>query len=67
MNQLKQRDAVLTSAKETNMQNENCFVYYKLDHIFKECSHRVIKINALNDNINKFNRFNFNLNFDLKN
>ncbi len=29
MNQLKQRDAVLTSAKETNMQNENCFVYYK--------------------------------------
>ena len=39
MNQLKQRDAVLTSAKETNMQNENCFVYYKLDHTFKECSH----------------------------
>ncbi len=39
MNQLKQRGAVLTSAKETNMQNKNCFVYYKLDHIFKECSY----------------------------
>ncbi len=39
MNKLKQRDAILTSAKETNMQNENCFVCYKLDYIFKECSH----------------------------
>ncbi len=39
MNQLKQRDAVLISAKEANMQNENCFVCYKLDHIFKEYSH----------------------------
>ncbi len=39
MNQLKQRDAILTSAKETNMQNENYFIYYKLDHTFKECSH----------------------------
>ncbi len=67
MNQLKQRDAILTNAKETNMQNKNCFVYYKLDHIFKECSHRVTKVNALNDNVNKFNRFNFNSNFDLKN
>ena len=67
MNQLKQRDAVLTSAKETNMQNENCFIYYKLDHTFKKCSHRVIRINALNDNTDKFNRFNFNSNFDLKN
>ncbi len=67
MNQLKQRDAILISAKETNMQNENCFVYYKLDYIFKECSHRVIKINALNNNVNKFNRFNFNSNFDLIN
>ncbi len=67
MNQLKQRGAILTSAKETNMQNENCFVYYKLDHIFKECSHRVTKINALNDDANEFNRFNSDSNFDLKN
>ncbi len=67
MNQIKQRDAILTNAKETNILNENCFVYYKLDHTFKECSHRVWRINALNDNANKFNRFNFNSNFDLKN
>ncbi len=39
MNQLKQRDAVLTSVKEINILNENCFVYYKLDYIFKECFH----------------------------
>ncbi len=67
MNQLKQRDAVLTSAKEINMQNENCFVYYKLNYIFKECSHRVTKINALNDDVNEFNRFDSNSDFDLKN
>ncbi len=67
MNQLKQRDAVLTSAKETNMQNENYFVYYKLDHIFKKCSHRVTKINALNNNVNEFNRFDSDSNFNLKN
>ncbi len=67
MNSLRQRDAVLTSAKETNMQNENYFVYYKLDHIFKECSHRVIKVNALHDDADKFNHFGFNSNFDLKN
>ncbi len=39
MNQLKQRDAILTSVKEINILNENCFVCYKLDYIFKECSY----------------------------
>ncbi len=39
MNQLKQRDAVLTSVKKINILNENCFVYYKLDYIIKECFH----------------------------
>ena len=39
MNQLKQRDAILTSAKEINILDKNCFVYYKLDYIFKECSY----------------------------
>ncbi len=68
MNQLKQRDAVLTSAKEINILNENCFVYHKLDHIFKECSHRVTKVNAISDDdANEFNRFNSDSNFDLKN
>ncbi len=37
MNQLKQRDAVLTSVKEIDILNKNCFVYYKLDYVFKEC------------------------------
>ncbi len=56
----------MTSTKKTNMQNENCFIYYELDHIFKECSQRVLKINALN-NENEFNRLNSDSNFDLKN
>ncbi len=68
MNQLKQRDAILTSVKEINILNENCFVCYKLNHIFKECFHRVTKVNAINDNdANKFNRFNFDSNFVTKN
>ncbi len=68
MNQLKQRAAVLTSVKEIDILNENCFVYYKFNHIFKECSYRVMKVNVINDNdTNKFNRFNFNVNFDTKN
>ena len=49
-----------------NILNENCFVYYKLDYTFKEYSYRVSKINALNDNVNKFNRFDSDSNFDLK-
>ncbi len=48
------------------MQNENCFVYYKLDYICKECSQKVLKINALNDE-NNFNYSDFNFNFNLKN
>ncbi len=67
INQLKQRDAILTSAKETNMQNENCFVCYKLNYTFKKCFYRVTKINALNDNADEFNRFDSDSNFDLKN
>ncbi len=66
-NQIKQRDAILTNAKETNILNENCFVCYKPDHTFKECSHRVSRINALNDDANEFNRFDSNLNSNLKN
>ncbi len=68
MNQLKQRDAILTSVKEIDILNENCFVYYKLDHIFKEYSYRVTKVNAINNNdTNKFNHLDSDSNFDLKN
>jgi hypothetical protein len=38
MNLSNSHDAILTSMKEMNLQNENCFIYYKLDHISKECS-----------------------------
>ncbi len=37
-NLLKPRGANMTSTKKTNMQNKNCFIYYKSSHIFKECS-----------------------------
>ncbi len=67
MNQFKQRDAILISANEINILNENCFVYHKLNYIFKECSHRVIKVNVINDNANEFNRFIFDSNFNIKN
>ncbi len=39
LNQLKQRDAILTSVKEINILDENCFVYYKPDYTFKKCSY----------------------------
>jgi len=37
VNMSNSRDAILTSAKKTNLQNENCFICHKLDHIFREC------------------------------
>jgi hypothetical protein len=43
-------DVILTSAKETNLQNENCFICHKLDHISRECSNWISRINAVNDN-----------------
>ncbi len=50
------------------MQNENYFVYYKLDYILKKISYRVIKVNVINDNdANEFNYFDFNSNFVIKN
>jgi hypothetical protein len=30
------RDAILTSAKDTDLQDENYFTCHKLDHVFKE-------------------------------
>jgi hypothetical protein len=31
------RDMILTSVKEMNLQNENCFICHKFNHISKEC------------------------------
>ncbi len=40
-------DVTLTSIKETNIQTESCFIYYKSDHSFKECSDQTSRINVL--------------------
>ncbi len=58
INQLKSRDATLTSVKETDLQTESCFIYHKSDHFFKECSDRTSRINALEDD--EFNQFTLN-------
>ncbi len=54
VNQLKSRDATLTSVKDLNVQAEICFICHKLSHIFKECFDQSSKVNAL-DNENEFN------------
>ncbi len=55
VNQLKSRDATLTSVKNLNVQAEICFTCHKLSHISRECSDWLFKVNALNDE-NEFNR-----------
>ncbi len=52
---LKSCDATLTSVKETDLQTESCFIYYKSDHFFKECFDWTSRINALkNDEFDQF-------------
>ncbi len=63
---LKSRDAVLTSVKEANVLVEICFICHKSDHSSRECSDRPIRINAVNNEYNRF-EFDFNLNFNSKN
>jgi len=63
---LKSRDAVLTSVKEANVLVEICFICHKSDHSSRECSDRSIRINAVNNEYNRF-EFDFNLNFNSKN
>jgi len=60
------RDAILTSAKETNLQNKNCFICHKFDHISRECSNRISRINAV-DNEDEFNHSVFKSDFNSKN
>ncbi len=61
---LKSRDAILTSVKKADVLVEICFICHKSDHSSKECLDRSTRINAVND---KYDRFDFNLNFDSKN
>ncbi len=62
--QLKSRDAILTSVKEADILVESCFICHKSDHSSKECLNRPTRINAVN---NEYDRFDFNSNFDSKN
>ncbi len=62
--QLKSRDAILTSVKEADILVESCFICHKSGHSSKECLDRSIKINAVNK---KYDRSDSDSNFDLKN
>jgi len=62
--QLKLRDAILTSVKEADILVESCFICHKSNHNFKECLDQFTRINAVNK---KYDRFDFNSNFDSKN
>jgi len=61
---LKSRDAILTSVKKADVLVEICFICHKSDHSSRECLDRSTRINAVND---EYDRFDFNSNFDLKN
>ncbi len=62
--QLKSRGAVLTSVKEADILVESCFICHKSGHSSKECFDRPTRINAVN---NEYDRFDFDSNFDSKN
>ncbi len=62
--QLKPRDAVLTSAKEADILVESCFICHKSGHSSKECFNRPTRINTVN---NEYDRFDFDSNSDSKN
>jgi len=62
--QLKPRDAVLTSAKEADILVESCFICHKSGHSSKECLDRPTRINAVN---NEYDRFDFDSDSDSKN
>ena len=62
--QLKSRGAVLTSVKEADILVESCFICHKSGHSSKECPDRPTRINAVN---NEYDRFGFDSNSDSKN
>ncbi len=62
--QLKSRDAILTSVKEADILVESCFICHKFNHSFKKCLNQSTRINAVN---NEYDRFDFDSNFNSKN
>ncbi len=63
---LKSRDAVLTSVKKADVLVETCFICHKSDHSSRECSDRPTRINAVNNEYDRF-KFEFDSDFDSKN
>ncbi len=63
---LKSRDAILTSVKKANVLVETCFIYHKSSHSSRECSDRPTRINAVNNEYDRF-EFDFDFDFDSKN
>ncbi len=61
---LKSRDAILTSIKKADVLVEICFICHKSGHSSRECLDRSTRINAVND---EYDRFDFNSNSDSKN
>ncbi len=64
--QLKSRDAILTSVKKADVLVEICFICHKSGHSFRECLNRSTRINAVNKEYDRFD-FDFNFDFDSKN
>ncbi len=50
----KSRSAVLTNVKNADVLVETCFVCHKSDHSFRECLNQSIKVNAVDENYNRF-------------
>ena len=62
--QLKSRDAILISVKKADVLVKIYFIYHKSDHSSKECLNQSTRINAVN---NEYDRFDFDSNFNSKN
>ena len=50
----KLRSTVLTNIKNADVLVEICFICHKSDHSFRECSNQSIKVNAVNENYDRF-------------
>ncbi len=50
----KSRSAVLTSVKNADVLVETCFICHKSDHSFRECLNQSIKVNAVDENYDRF-------------
>ncbi len=63
---LKSRDAILTSVKKADVLVKTCFICHKSDHSSRECFDWPTRINAVNNEYDRF-EFDFDFDFDSKN